>query len=697
VQPSPDLLALPVARLVVDLPPAHLDRPFDYAVPDGMSATAVPGARVRVRFAGQDVDAFVLERLAASDHSGPLTPLRRVVSAEPVLTAEVARLARAVADRYAGTLPDVLRLALPPRHAVTERAAPATSAPRSPADRTLPPPAGGDVRSGGDHESSQAASGAGAWARYPAGAAFLARLATGEAPRAVWTALPGARHWADAVAQAAETVLAAGRGVVAVLPDRRDVDTLDQALLARLGPGRHARLEADLGVAERYKAFLACLRGQVRMAIGTRSAAFAPVHDVGLVVIWDDGDEQHAEPRAPYPHAREVLALRAEQAGAAMLLGGWSLSVEAASMLEQGWARPIEADRAVRRRCWARVAVADGDETTAPARIPTQAWLVIQKGLERGPVLVQVPLAGYVPAASCEACRRPARCPHCAGPVHLEADGVHCGWCARALPVWTCPHCQGRALRARRIGVHRTADELGRAFPGVPVVVSRPERDLPVIGHRPAIVLATAGVEPPVTAQGPGEGADEDGEAGYAAAVLLDGDLLLSRPDLRAGEEALRRWLAASALVCSASAGGSVVICAEPGAPAVQALVRGDPTSFAARELAERAELGLPPARATVSLVGQRSAVDALIGAADLSAVPGGVEILGPIVVEPEPVRSDGDLVLPVDEPRVRLVLRAAPSSGTALAHALKVAAVARSARKDRAPVRIQVDPRDVG
>ncbi|MFZ0160886.1 MAG: hypothetical protein WAL50_17785, partial [Kineosporiaceae bacterium] len=193
MQPSPDLLSLPVARLVVDLAPAHLDRPFDYSVPDGMSATAVPGARVRVRFAGQDVDAFVLERLAASDHPGPLTPLRRVVSAEPVLTAEVARLARAVADRYAGTLPDVLRLALPPRHATTEKAAPATPptpapAARSPSDRTRPPPTGGDVRSGGDHE--------GVWGQYPAGAAFLARLAAGEAPRAVWTALPGARHWA---------------------------------------------------------------------------------------------------------------------------------------------------------------------------------------------------------------------------------------------------------------------------------------------------------------------------------------------------------------------------------------------------------------------------------------------------------------------------------------------------------------------
>jgi primosomal protein N' (replication factor Y) len=249
--------------------------------------------------------------------------------------------------------------------------------------------------------------------------------------------------------------------------------------------------------------------------------------------------------------------------------------------------------------------------------------------------------------------------------------------------------------------VHRTADELGRAFPGVPVVVSRPGRDLPRIGRRPAIVLATAGVEPPVTPDGLPDGGEGDTSppAGYAAGVLLDGDLILSRPDLRAGEEALRRWLAASALVVPASSGGAVVICADPGAPAVQALVRGDPASFAARELAERVELGLPPASVTASLVGQRSAVDALLAAADadLNAVPGGVETLGPIVLEPEPVRDDADLVLPVEEPRIRMVLRAAPSSSAAMARALKVAAVARSARKDRTPVRIQIDPRDLG
>src|SRR5213078_666793 len=140
--------------------------PFDYLVPVSAAETAVPGARVRVRFAGQLVDGYLLERADASAHAGRLAYLDRVVSAEPVLRPEVLALARAIADRYAGTLADVLRLAVPPRHARAEQAA------EPPADTGPPAQAP-------DHH---------AWGAYPAGAAFLRALASGRAPRAVWTA-----------------------------------------------------------------------------------------------------------------------------------------------------------------------------------------------------------------------------------------------------------------------------------------------------------------------------------------------------------------------------------------------------------------------------------------------------------------------------------------------------------------------------
>src|SRR4051794_37663221 len=173
----------PVARVAVDVPLAHLDRVFDYGVPDDL-ADAVPGTRVRVRFAGQLVNGWVLERVAASEHEGRLTPLQRLVSPDPVLAPEVARLARAVADHYGGTLADVLRLAVPPRHASAEKSV----------DR-LGPVAPPEVPA---HEGFEP------WSAYPTGTAYLRALRQGRPARAVWSALPGpGEHVAGAVAMAA--------------------------------------------------------------------------------------------------------------------------------------------------------------------------------------------------------------------------------------------------------------------------------------------------------------------------------------------------------------------------------------------------------------------------------------------------------------------------------------------------------------
>src|ERR1700712_472004 len=112
---------LPVARVAVDTPLPHLDRLFDYLVPPELDEVAQPGARVKVRFANRLTDGFLLERVEAADHEGELPPRAKVVSPEPVLAPQVAGLARRVADRGAGTLSDVLRLAVPPRHARAEK------------------------------------------------------------------------------------------------------------------------------------------------------------------------------------------------------------------------------------------------------------------------------------------------------------------------------------------------------------------------------------------------------------------------------------------------------------------------------------------------------------------------------------------------------------------------------------------------
>ncbi|MDT4934096.1 MAG: hypothetical protein QOK11_1988, partial [Pseudonocardiales bacterium] len=292
----------PVARLMVDVPLPHLDRPFDYLVPAALHTTVTAGSRVRVRFAGRLVDGYVLERRAVSEHDGTLAFLERTVGDEPVLTAETTALFRAVADRWAGNFVDVVRLGVPARHAGAEaKPAPVAGIPGPPA-----------------HTGFE---------RYRAGTAFLAAVGSGRPARAVWTALPG-EAWPERLAEAMQTALAAGRGAVVVVPDARDLARLDAATTAILGTGQHVALSADLGPAERYRRWLAVRRGAVRAVIGTRAAAYAPVADAGLLAIWDDGDDLHAEPRAPYAHARDVLILRSSLSGAALLVGGYARTAE---------------------------------------------------------------------------------------------------------------------------------------------------------------------------------------------------------------------------------------------------------------------------------------------------------------------------------------------------------------------------------
>jgi primosomal protein N' (replication factor Y) len=668
---------LPVARVLLDLQPAHLDREYDYLVPATMADGCVPGARVRARFGAQEVDGFVVARLASSDHDGRLLPLKRLVSAEPVLTPAVLRLVRAVAARWAGTTADVLRLAVPPRHARTEKE---PLEPREPAGLGAAPD-----------------SWRGLWGAYRGGEAFLAHVGAGAAPKAVWTPLPGLApplepggvptlpHWAAAVATAARAAVGAGRGVLVVVPDARDAGRVAAALTAA-GVPDVVRLLADDGAAPRYRAFLAAARGRAKVVVGTRAAMFAPVADLGLVVLWGDGEDTLAEPHAPYPHARDVLALRSDLEQAAYLLGSPGRTVPAQGLLAAGWAREIAAPRDVLRARAPRVRALTSVELAAEgpgaaARVPTAAWRAARDALAHGPVLVQVPRSGYLPLVACERCRTRATCPDCHGPLALGSGTAapQCRWCGRLAAGWRCAECGSGALRAVRVGSERTAEELGRAFPGVPVRVSAstaPGGILDRVPARPALVVATPGAEPVA-------------EGGYTAALLLDAAVATASLGLDTGTRALHRWLAAAHLVRPAGAGGQVLLVGDAAPAPTGALVRFDPAGFADRELAERVELALPPAARVAAVTGDRAAVGALVARVRL-ATP--ATTLGPVEVDAAGT-GDGSLF---DGAPVRVLVRVPAADGDELARQLRASLAVRSAHREPGTLRVQLDPQEI-
>lgn len=672
---------LPVAQVVIESPLPHLDRIFDYSVPLELDAEAQPGVRVRVKFSGQDLNGFLVGRVAESE-STRLVPLARVYSAVPVLAPQVLELARKVAARYAGTVADVLRVAVPPRVASLEKvylkkdAERAAEAATSVADPAAPAAV------------EPAKPGHSLFGEYPHAEDFLTQLAMGASPKGVFGALHGwgPQSWHHQLAQVVAYCQLSGRGAIVVVPDLRDLELLEQAFSTVLPADSFVKLTADDGPSLRYANFLRVLSGDVRIVIGTRSAAYAPVADLGLVCCWDDGDELHIERRAPYQHSRDVLLLRSEVEGAAVLMAGHSRSSESQRLVATGWAQELVAGRPEVRKATARIiSTSDSfeqerDPAAALARLPHRAWETARAALKFGPVLVQVARTGYAPALACQRCREVARCRHCTGPLmQTRAPGsassmVLCKWCGQAETAFSCSTCGNHELRAISVGALRTAEELGRAFPSVPVISSSGDHIKTTVADRPAIVVATIGAEP-VAAHG------------YSAALLLDGDSMLRRESLRAGEETLRRWMNAAALVRSAKDGGIVVVTAEESVE-VASLVRWDPAGHAEREFALRHELGLPPAMRLASLTGAEADVAAFQTALKL---PEEVRSIGPAPVLFGRTGSPGE-----DAPDYRTILLFPYSMAATVTADMRALKASNAARRVGSPVQVRCDGLDV-
>ena len=628
-----------VARVLVDSPLPQLDRPFDYAVPPTLRDDVAPGTRVKVplRTAGRVVEGFVIEVVEMEPPDRPLSDLDSVVSPVVVLPEALFRLARRVADRAAGSAGDVLRLVIPKRMVRAEKAwlaAPAPPAPEVPVESV-------------------------AWATevlsaFPALAASIEagdRIVVDAPPRPAGTRPWGA--WAELLAAMATERLASGRSVVLVVPDHRDQGQVLAALTDRVPAEAVVRDDARRSGPERYAGYLRLLHASPCIVVGNRSTVYAPAHDVGLVVIWDDGDPLLAEPLTPGIHARDAALVRQEQEGSALVFAGHTRSTDVERLVQLGWVKDV----AAARRESPRVVLSGTQEADGRGqRVPSAAFAAAREALQQGPVLVQVSRPGYAPVLVCAECRTPARCTHCSGPLHARRPGAapDCGWCGRSLPGWSCGNCGSTRLRMASSGSERTADELGRAFPNTRVVVSDGAHPVVELDARPALVIATRGAEPVV----PG---------GYRAVLLLDGDKMLLAEQLRIGEACLRWWSNAAAL---ASPGAPVHLVGVTG-PVSRALATWTQSGYARSELAARAPLQMPPVVRVATVEGPGPSVAAAL-ARLRDDVPrlGASAILGPV---------------PQADDSVRALVRFEYALGTDVAQSLRASVVADALRGRRA------------
>ena len=623
--------------MLIDSPLPQLDRLFDYGIPASMVEVAKPGVRVRVplRSAGRIADGYIVELAPPGDYTGVLSELESVVSAVPVLTPEIWTLARRASERAAGNASDVVRLAVPKRAVRVERAYLARGD-----DAQLPPVIPKPITG------------------YTAGLIEHAidtggRLAIDAIPLVAEAGVGSwVGHWAITMAAAAAHTVASGASAILVVPDYRDQEQLEAALAAVVPAERVVRMDARQPNPERYRSFLRCLGDDALVIVGNRSAVYAPAANLGLIALWDDGDPLHSEQLSPYVHARDAALLRQEQQQTALLFFGHSRSTEVERLVELGYLQAASMDPVVLPKVIPTAQLQSTDRLAAQARIPTAAWREAKAALESGPVLVQVSRPGYAPRLACADCRQSARCQKCEGPLAQKSATATpaCGWCGALAVNWTCSNCEGIKLRLVGAGAGRTAEELGRAFPGVRVIVADGERPILEVSDEPALVIATRGAEPIAA-------------GGYRAVLLLDGESMVARESLRVGEDCLRWWSNAAAL----AARRAPIVLVGVGGALASTLATWRQADYARAELADRRSLRFPPAVRVATLTGAIGAVSDAIDAVGVDHL----DILGPV---------------DTGEGTVRTIVRFDYGLGHEIAEGLR-AEVVRNATKRRRPI----------
>ena len=544
------------------------------------------------------IDAYVVDISEKSTSGTTLTEIESASGSVPVLTPALWALARSVADRNGGGAADVLRGAIPKRGVRIEKG-------RSFVARAMPTP-------------------------RPS----IRTVMSLDAGVTETTQGPTLRS----LSQIADLVRVAQAGVIVVVPDWRDLALLSRAL----EDVSHVTVDSSGTPSERYGRYLDILSGDARVVIGTRAAVYAPVIDLELLVIVDESDPLLEEPHTPYVHARDAAVVRNSLEGGRLVFASITPSVESARFVELGFVEPSTESPSRATVMLANDVTDDG--FASRARIPTSGWRVLRDALERGPVLVQVSRPGFTPQVVCADCRTPHRCGTCRSLLSGTRDGtVLCRVCGRAPIGVKCSHCSGRETAWSGVGSVRTADELGRAFPGVPVVVADGEHRALEVPRRPSLVIATRGAEPIVA-------------GGYEAVLIVDGDKELQRPGLRTSENCLRWWGHAASLAAN-------------DAPVVLANVEGAFASLFATnqwetivetELRERRALGFPPSTRAIAVRGSIH---------DLQAVRELEEVTAHRVMGPA---KDGD--------SFRIVILADYRSAPAVISAIRVHTVSRNA-----------------
>jgi len=589
---GPKASSLSYAKVRVDTGVFHLDELYDYCVPEKFSKLAVVGIRVQVPFGSKEVEGIIVDRVAQPERFGTIKFITKILSPHPVATDASLKLFEEVARDYACNPWDVIRSAIPPKVASVDKKTPTK-------ERLL------TIQ---DQRKKSV------------------RARSVKKVKARFVQLAPAIDSAEQVALMAEKLLANGN-VLIVAPDDRDVDLIINHLVTAKNPA--LKLTASMSREERYSNFLECLSEGKKIVVGTRSSVFAPVYELSTIVIFKESSPEHYEIRSPGWNSKDVAKKRSRLENVTLITVGFCPSIQIAREIDEG-----ESEFEAHQRSLVVHAFNPDLGTLLPGRI----FPAIRKALKGGPVLFLAARKGYGNALLCAQCRNIARC-SCGGRLQVGGSLIPpiCVHCGKSYKEWRCDFCKGSSQYLAGRGIERASEEISRAFPGIPVIISAGDVIKDRVEAKPSLVLSTPGAQPRV-------------KGGYSAVVVLDAIRLFSHTDIRTPERARETIFETASLVGNE---GSVIMVIDTVHPIVPALTRWNVVPLLKRDLTERKELNLPPYVATaVLIVSEKESNSIFTGlrkAIHDKRLPSSVQAFGPTPI----AKGQSKIVLYCDHSRV--------------------------------------------
>lgn len=444
--------------------------------------------------------------------------------------------------------------------------------------------------------------------------------------------------------RAIEETLKGGRAAIVLVPEISLTAQVLDTFKGRFGDDV-AVLHSKLSVGERYDEWKRIRRGEARVVLGARSGIFAPVPNLGLIILDEEHEHSYKQDSTPRYHTREAAIERARDTGALLLLGSATPSIESYYRAKQGEFDLLEMPSRIDDRPLPTVQIVDLREEFAKGRrsvFSARLREAIADRLERGEqTILFLNRRGFSTILLCRECGYVARCPHCSVSLTLHAairslKCHHCGYQREAPEV--CPACQSTQIRHFGIGTEKVEEETRVAFPEARVL--RMDRDTTrakdahvlihrsFLGGEADILIGTQMVAkgfdfPKVTLVG-----------------VITADTALNMPDFRAAERAFQLLTQVSGRAGRGETPGEVVIQTfDPDHYSVQAAITQDYGSFYEQEIENRREPAYPPFAYLVNCIAidedERAAKEKIESLAEqlqeiASALGAGIELLGP-------------------------------------------------------------------